>query len=97
MPLWDSDGNFTRAANIFLSEEEIAAYNSTENRGGAQSKLERQAQASRLVSAAIQRKSLLEIEKRGKQTTSQANVIALLAVFVICLQTLFEVIKWKGW
>lgn len=87
----DSNGDLTEEAKKQLSTEEVEMFNALP-RVSATWMLERQSAAVRLLSAAMQRKALFDIEERGRKTTTQANLIAILAVSAIVIQTLVEVV-----
>lgn len=91
MNMLDSNGNLTEEAKKQLSPEEVAMFDALP-RVSATWMMERQAAAVRLLSAAMQRKALFDVEERGRQTTTQANFIAKLAVGAIVIQTLVELI-----
>lgn len=85
----DSNGNLTQAAKEYLTNEEINIFNSSEKQSAGWF-IERHSAASRLLSAAIQRKALLEIEGRGKRNSLIANGIAGLALIALIIQTLVQ-------
>jgi hypothetical protein len=93
----DSNGNLAEEAKKQLSPEEVEMFNALP-KVSATWMLERQSVAIKLLSAAMQRKALFDVEERGRKTTSQANLIAILAVSAIVLQTIVEVIlRSLGW
>ena len=83
----NAGGALTEEAKKLLTEEEISMFNALP-RENASWWQQRQAVASRLISAAIQRKALLEVEKRGRITTWLSIAIAGLSLLAFIVQTL---------
>lgn len=86
----DSNGNLTQEANEYLTSEEIEMFNAMPRDNAARIQA-RQAAAINLLAAAMQRKALFEVEKRGDAAIKQANTIAALVGLAVVLQVIVEI------